>query len=55
MELDLQNEVSRTIERVPETPHHTTQVGINLVRQGNIENAQNQNEILHDNFYRFQM
>ena len=55
MELDLQNEVSRTTERVPQTPHHTTQVGINLARQGNVENAQNPNGNLRDNFYRFQM
>ena len=55
MELDLQNEVSRTIECVPETPHHTTQVAINLARQANVENTQNPNGNLHDNFYRFQM
>ena len=55
IELDLQNEVSRTTECVPETPHHTTQVGINLARQGNVENAQNPNGNLRDNFYRFQM
>jgi hypothetical protein len=55
VEMSHQNENSRTIERVPETPHPASQNMINLGGQGNRENIQNPTEFLQDNFYTFQM
>ncbi|XP_059073345.1 small ribosomal subunit protein bS18c-like [Cryptomeria japonica] len=55
IELHLQNESSRSIERVAETPRPRSQFENNLGAKGDAQNRQNTNGMIRADFQRFRM